>query len=109
MSGTRKPIDLRRTLHHVHRTGAGNLHDNGVNYAPEFKGQVRGAVLLRHPDKFVFKHAHLEEQWMNFTKTLHDDLGSLTVGELNDLAASRGVEVPAGTRKADLVSLLNGK
>ena len=37
-----------------------------------------------------------------------DDLSKLTVAQLTKLAGERGIEVPKGTRKAELLEILEG-
>lgn len=115
MSRERKPIDLRRTLHFVERVGKANVHDSETkqNFAPGWKGAIRGDMILRHPGAFKFKHKSHEDMWLTFLGTLEDevevtkrDLEAFTVKELQALAVERGVSVDAKARKAEIITAI---
>ena len=69
--------------------------------APKKEKTVENVVVLKKASK-----AEKQAQAANTTKVSTEDLSKKTVAELKEIAAQKGVKIPSGAKKADILDLL---
>lgn len=88
----------------IHITG----NDSGMPVASEVEpGDVKdGSGDDPHAKAVAVGRGHVEREGKPGPEEEAEELGDLTVAELRDLADERGVELPSGARKAEIVETL---